>query len=88
MTSPEIQKDLCRACAGQTSKTIIEDIGDRQFSVLVDEARDASIKEQMAVILRLVCNVWCAIFYLKANHIIINHASYSIWVCQCTRSSD
>jgi hypothetical protein len=54
MTSPSIQKDLCKACADLTSKAIIEDIGGRNFSVLVDEARDASIKEQMAVILRYV----------------------------------
>jgi hypothetical protein len=39
MTSPSIQKDLCKACADLTSKAIIEDIGDRNFSVLVDEAR-------------------------------------------------
>ena len=52
MTSPYIQKDLCKACAEQTNKAIIQDIGDRNFSILVDEARDASIKEQMAVILR------------------------------------
>jgi hypothetical protein len=54
MTSPSIQKDLCKACVDLTSKAIIEDIGDRNFSVLVDETRDASIKEQMAVILRYV----------------------------------
>jgi hypothetical protein len=46
MTSPDIQKDIC----------IISDIGNRNFSILVDEARDASIKEQMAVVLRLVYN--------------------------------
>ena len=56
MTSPDIQKDICRACAEQTTKAIISDIGNRNFSILVDEARDASIKEQMAVVLRLVYN--------------------------------
>ena len=54
MTSPSIQKDLCKACVDLTSKAIIEDIGDRNFLVLVDEARYAFIKEQMAVILRYV----------------------------------
>jgi len=52
MTSPEVQKDLCKACAEQTTKAIVAKIGDRKFVVLVDEARDASIKEQMAVALR------------------------------------
>jgi hypothetical protein len=56
MTSPDIQKDICRACAEQITKAIISDIGNRNFSILVDEARDASIKEQMAVVLRLVYN--------------------------------
>jgi len=52
MTSPKVQKDLCKACAEQTTKAIVAKIGDRKFAVLVDEARDASIKEQMAVVLR------------------------------------
>lgn len=61
MTSPKIQKDLCKACAQQTSKAIIKDIGNRKFAVLVDESRDASIKEQMAVVLRLVFFSDCSI---------------------------
>lgn len=32
----------------------MEELGDRQFSVLIDESRDISVKEQMAVMLRLV----------------------------------
>ncbi|XP_066354932.1 uncharacterized protein [Miscanthus floridulus] len=54
MTSPEIQKDMCRACADLTTKAILTDLGDRPFAILVDEARDASIKEQMVVVLRYV----------------------------------
>jgi hypothetical protein len=45
MTSPQIQKDICRACAELTTKAILTDLGDRPFAILVDEARDASIKE-------------------------------------------
>jgi hypothetical protein len=52
LTSPEIQLDLCKACAQETTRAIIEDIGDSKFSFLVDESRDASIKEQMAMYLR------------------------------------
>ncbi|CAD6260946.1 unnamed protein product [Miscanthus lutarioriparius] len=51
---PTIQKDLVRACAEETSELIKSEIGDRWFVVLVDEARDASIKEQMAVVVRFV----------------------------------
>ncbi|KAL6600527.1 hypothetical protein ACP70R_045327 [Stipagrostis hirtigluma subsp. patula] len=54
MCSPKIQKQVCRACAEQTTRAILVDLGDRKFSVLVDEARDASIKKQMVVILRYV----------------------------------
>jgi hypothetical protein len=38
MTSPDIQKYICRACAEETTKAIISDIGNRNFSILVDEA--------------------------------------------------
>jgi hypothetical protein len=53
LTSPKIQKQLCEACAKETSKAILYDIGDKNFSILIDESRDASIKEQMAIIVRL-----------------------------------
>jgi hypothetical protein len=72
MTSLDIQKDICRAYAEQTTKAIISDIGNRNFSILVDEARDVSIKEQMAVVLGLVYNWMVAIFCQCQN---FNHAS-------------
>ena len=54
MTSPEIQKDLTQSCALEISKVIKEEIGGNLFSILIDESRDISIAEQMAVIVRLV----------------------------------
>jgi hypothetical protein len=54
MSCPMVQKDLARACAEETSELIKSEIGDRWFAVLVDEARDASIKEQMAVVVRYI----------------------------------
>ncbi|CAI0434139.1 unnamed protein product [Linum tenue] len=54
MTSPDIQKDIVHAIASEITKGIICDIGDDVFSILVDEARDTSIKEQMAIVLRYV----------------------------------
>jgi len=38
----------------ETNELIKSDIGDRCFLVLVDEAHDASIKEQMAVVMRCI----------------------------------
>jgi hypothetical protein len=54
MIAPEIQKDLVKACAHETRNVIISELKGRLFAVLVDESRDKSIKEQMAVILRYV----------------------------------
>ena len=45
MSSPMVQKDLARACVEEISELIKSEIGDRWFAVLVDEVRDASIKE-------------------------------------------
>ncbi|KAK4278543.1 hypothetical protein QN277_016378 [Acacia crassicarpa] len=57
MISPKIQKDITNVAASLVTKAIISDIGDNFFSILVDEARDISIKEQMAIVLRYVnCN--------------------------------
>ncbi|XP_058192126.1 uncharacterized protein LOC131309524 [Rhododendron vialii] len=49
LIASDIQKDIISAAAFDTMKAIVKDLGDSLFSVLVDEARDISIKEQMAV---------------------------------------
>ncbi|XP_039130910.1 zinc finger MYM-type protein 1-like [Dioscorea cayenensis subsp. rotundata] len=54
MTSPKVQKELANACAAEITRVIVDDIGDNYFSLLIDEARDISVKEQMGVILRYV----------------------------------
>ncbi|XP_022846218.1 zinc finger MYM-type protein 1-like [Olea europaea var. sylvestris] len=54
VTSPTIQKDLINCYAVETTRAIINEIGDSLFSILVDEARDNSAKEQMAVVLRFI----------------------------------
>ena len=38
----------------ETTNTIIREVGDGLFAILVDEARDISVKEQMTVALRYV----------------------------------
>ena len=62
MISHHIQKDLTKACARRVTAVIMNEIGDSNFSVLIDESRDVSIKEQMAVILRLVVRTLLCIF--------------------------
>lgn len=52
MTSPTIQKEISECCAAEITKVIKQEMSGRLFSVLIDESRDISIKEQMAVIVR------------------------------------
>ncbi|XP_039805122.1 zinc finger MYM-type protein 1-like [Panicum virgatum] len=54
MLSPNIQKDLTKACAEEVTAVIMDEIRGRRFSVLIDESQDVSIKEQMAMVLRFV----------------------------------
>jgi len=63
MTSGDIQKELAECCAHEVMNVIMEELGDKQFSVLIDESHDISVKEQMAVMLRLVV-IFSNLYYL------------------------
>ncbi|XP_026422472.1 zinc finger MYM-type protein 1-like [Papaver somniferum] len=54
LTSPDVQKDITSAFSFEIIAAIIRDIGDSFFSILVDESKDISSKEQMAIVLRYV----------------------------------
>ncbi|XP_028062046.1 uncharacterized protein LOC114265424 [Camellia sinensis] len=54
LTSPDIQKDFVNVAAFETINVIIRDLGYALFSILIDEAHDISIKEQMAVVIQYV----------------------------------
>ncbi|KAM2249065.1 hypothetical protein ACFXTI_003761 [Malus domestica] len=54
LLAPSIQKEIVNSCALETLDAIIDGLKDRFFSILVDEARDVSVKEQMAMVLRYV----------------------------------
>ncbi|XP_030923461.1 zinc finger MYM-type protein 1-like [Quercus lobata] len=53
-TSPRIQKEILHVFSTKVKKAIREEIGDAKFCIMVDEARDESMKEQMAVVFRYV----------------------------------
>ncbi|ESR44900.1 hypothetical protein CICLE_v10003389mg [Citrus x clementina] len=53
-TSPKIQKEIFHIYSMKVRKTIREEIGDAKFCIIIDEARDKSKKEQMAIVLRFV----------------------------------
>ncbi|XP_056685508.1 uncharacterized protein [Spinacia oleracea] len=53
-TSPAIQKEILQVFADKVQKTIREEIGDSKFCVIVDESRDISKREQMAIVIRFI----------------------------------
>ncbi|KAI3813620.1 hypothetical protein L1987_18348 [Smallanthus sonchifolius] len=53
-TSSDIQKELLSLIANKVRKHIRSEVGDSCFCVMVDESRDESKKEQMAIVLRFV----------------------------------
>ncbi|XP_058776824.1 uncharacterized protein LOC131651174 [Vicia villosa] len=56
-TSHQIQKELLQILSSRVKKHIREEIGDSKFCIVVDEARDESKKEKMALVLRFVDKV-------------------------------
>nr|KYP65562.1 Zinc finger MYM-type protein 1 [Cajanus cajan] len=53
-TSHKIQKEILNILSSKVKNHIREEVGDSKFCIIVDEARDESKKEQMALILRFV----------------------------------
>lgn len=54
MTSHMIQKDLINSCAKETTRLVIDDLGDDYFAILADESSDVYQQEQLALCLRYV----------------------------------
>ncbi|CAN0920277.1 Zinc finger MYM-type protein 1 [Linum grandiflorum] len=70
LTSLKNQKDIVHALAVETSKLITMDIGDDLFTILADESRDVSVKEQMSVVLRYVNGNGCVMErFLGISHV-------------------
>jgi hypothetical protein len=53
-TSSIIQKEILHVFSTKVKDAIRDKIGNAKFCILVNEARDGSIKEQMAIVLRFV----------------------------------
>ncbi|MEJ2527969.1 MAG: DUF4371 domain-containing protein [Sulfurovaceae bacterium] len=53
-TSHEVQTELLSLYARKVQHSIREEIGSSKFCIMVDEARDESKKEQMAIVIRFV----------------------------------
>ena len=52
----EIRKEILHIMANKVRQMIREEVGDRYFCILVDEAQDISKREQMTIILKFVNN--------------------------------
>ena len=46
--------DIIECCAMETTRKIIEDLGDDNYAILADESSDVSHKEQLSLCLRYV----------------------------------
>ena len=53
-TLPTIQKEILHILANKVRKKICEEVRDAKFCIWVDEAKDASNKEQMAIVLSFI----------------------------------
>jgi hypothetical protein len=51
------KKEIANATAIETLDAILKDLGESSFAILVDESRDISIKEQLAIVLRYLLSV-------------------------------
>lgn len=54
LTSPDVQKQIIRTAAQMCREEINEIRDSNRFSIIVDEARDVSTKEQMAIVFRYI----------------------------------
>ncbi|KAG2581312.1 hypothetical protein PVAP13_6KG086376 [Panicum virgatum] len=54
MTCHQVQHDLIKCCAQETTKLVIEELGGQNFAILADESADVYHNEQLAVCLRYV----------------------------------
>lgn len=53
-TAPTVQKEIAKIFAEKVQASIKQEMGNSKFSIMVDESRDESKKEQMAVVLPFV----------------------------------
>ncbi|XP_022881060.1 uncharacterized protein LOC111398379 [Olea europaea var. sylvestris] len=70
LTSPRVQKNIVSAIASECLHVIIENVRDSFVSILVDESRDISVKEQMSVVIRYVKNGCILEHFIGVIHVL------------------
>ncbi|CAN6586744.1 unnamed protein product [Malus baccata var. baccata] len=78
LLAPSIQKEIVNSCALETLDAIMDGLKDRLFSILVDEARDVSVKEQMTMVLHYVDDNGHVIERFVGNQHVTNTTSSSL----------
>ncbi|ESQ50277.1 hypothetical protein EUTSA_v10002330mg [Eutrema salsugineum] len=74
MTSPPIQKDIAHCFAEEVTNSVIQEIDNDIFALLVDESADVSDKEQIALVFRFVDKFGL----VKERFIGISHVPYYV----------
>ncbi|XP_026409920.1 zinc finger MYM-type protein 1-like [Papaver somniferum] len=54
LIASDIQKDITKCFSSEILSEIIKELGDGPFTLLLDESKDISLKEQLAIVLRYV----------------------------------
>lgn len=78
MPSPRIQEGLAHACALEVTQAMVDDIGDKVFTLLIDVAQDISMEGQIGVVLRYVNKEGCVIERFLAMVNAIDYSSDSL----------
>ncbi|XP_076948598.1 uncharacterized protein LOC143620908 [Bidens hawaiensis] len=78
MTAPSIQKEICNYFAAEVLKKIFDELGDDVFSILVDESRDVSEKEQMQFVGLVHVMETTVLSLKKANDELFAHYNVSL----------
>ncbi|XP_057515164.1 uncharacterized protein LOC130796782 [Amaranthus tricolor] len=78
MTALSIQKDIINACAKETIKAIVEEIGDECFAIIADESVDISGKEELSVCLRYVSKSGAVLERFLGTVHVLNSTSLTI----------
>jgi hypothetical protein len=88
LTSPKIQKQIIGCCSEETTKRIIEELGDDHYVILADECSDVSHKEQLGVCLRYadklgrVCERFLELIHVAGTtSLSLKSAIQSILIC-------
>ena len=81
MTSPDVQKKILSAMAVEVRRSIVREIGEGVFCILVDESRDESTKEQMSLVIRFLDGKSVRPRTISRHHSCLRYESKDAKIC-------